>query len=388
MAYDKAKWHLTEEFPVDLAETQIYIHTGFYLGWIVQNNLHSLDFAEINKEDIRRFLNKGISASMLYENQGGVLSEGELNEAGRLFTDYYYEKFYFDDYRSLFVEGGFFRKSLASDYHVIDSWENYQKMFDKLTKRLIEWNKFSAEKKNQYKKTFDFDKYGINENSRLINEYFLEKYEDQLIERGFKYLKTKEVFVRNQKSYKELFGIRIMYRGGGCGYTIFPYFGISNKKIEKIFRPYVKGIKYAVTGNPTLIYSSHKIEQDDKDWSKTWSCWEDVAKVDSILERTMQFLDAEGLKFYKDCNTFKAISNLLLKYQPNEIGHPYNPIMVYERVVKGLIAAALDKDKDIEALMDQFKTVMNMHSDRWVFKEDLNQMYAQVCTDILDNKIM
>ena len=389
MAYDKAKWHFTDEFPSDLDEEQIYVHTGFYVGWVIERNLYSDDFSELNKADIRKFREKEITAPKLFENQGGVLSDDELNDLGRLFTNYYYENLYFDDYRKLFVKGGLFKKGLPSDYHVQNSWKNYQKAFDKISERFNEWQEFSEEKKLKYKKTFDFDKYGINDNSRAINEYFVEKYLHQLESDGFKYIKTKEVFTRNQKNRKESFGIDIEYRGGGLGHTIFPSFGIYNKRIEKIYKTYVKGLEYIDTARPSIIYSSHKISQDNEHWGNIWSPRGDETKVDGILELVMQFLETDGKPFFEECNSFEEISNLLLKHQPMEIGHSYKPVLVYERIIKGLIASSLNKEENTLELIEKFKPFIYDHysKGKWAYDEDVKSVFDNVVNDILNNKI-
>src|SRR6478735_390289 len=39
--YDKAKWHYEGDFPSNLSEKQAFVHTGMYLGWIIEENLYS-----------------------------------------------------------------------------------------------------------------------------------------------------------------------------------------------------------------------------------------------------------------------------------------------------------------------------------------------------------
>jgi hypothetical protein len=37
--YDKAKWHFDGDFPKELDDFQGYVHTGMFLGWLVDNGL-------------------------------------------------------------------------------------------------------------------------------------------------------------------------------------------------------------------------------------------------------------------------------------------------------------------------------------------------------------
>src|SRR3954469_14697710 len=111
MTYDKADWHLTDDFPKDLQEEQIYVHTGFFVGWLIDNNLISEDFHELNSDFIPKFRQRHISGPKLFEFSGGVLSGVNVNDEGRLFCNYYYESnTYFADYRDTFIKGGIFKK--------------------------------------------------------------------------------------------------------------------------------------------------------------------------------------------------------------------------------------------------------------------------------------
>jgi hypothetical protein len=46
VVYDKAKYHYDGKFPPELPTEQAFVHTGLYLGWLVDLNLYSADFAE------------------------------------------------------------------------------------------------------------------------------------------------------------------------------------------------------------------------------------------------------------------------------------------------------------------------------------------------------
>ena len=40
--YDKAKWHFGGEFPKELNNFQGYVHTGFYLTWIIEKDFFQI----------------------------------------------------------------------------------------------------------------------------------------------------------------------------------------------------------------------------------------------------------------------------------------------------------------------------------------------------------
>ena len=39
IVFDKAKWHYEGNFPGDLDERQAFVHTGMFLGWIIDKDL-------------------------------------------------------------------------------------------------------------------------------------------------------------------------------------------------------------------------------------------------------------------------------------------------------------------------------------------------------------
>jgi hypothetical protein len=46
VVYDKAKYHYDGKFPPELPTEQAFVHPGLYLGWLIDLNLYSADFAE------------------------------------------------------------------------------------------------------------------------------------------------------------------------------------------------------------------------------------------------------------------------------------------------------------------------------------------------------
>jgi hypothetical protein len=384
MAYDKAKWHLTDDFPKDLKEEQIYVHTGFFIGWLVDYKLISEDYEEDNSDLLQKFRQRQISGPQLYELSGGVFSADDVNDEGRLFSNYYYEpNTFFNDFRDSFIKGSFFKKGLPSDYHVQDTWENYDKISKVINKRFADWNKLSDQGKLKYKKKFDLAKLGINDNHRAIYEVFFEKYHNYFEEQGFNYNKSNNYFTRNQKEQREIVGLKLQFRGG-YGHTIFPYFAVSNKQIEKIYSQYTKGIEYLEDKRKiTIEFSSDKIELDNENWANIWSPKGDNSKVEPILEKVIAFYEKEGANFFLG-KSLANISELLIKKHKFVINHPYKTIKVIDRVCKGLIANKFaDKPDTVELIIDYRPFIHEHYSQgQWVYDQEAIELFEKIANDI------
>lgn len=140
IVFDKAKWHYNGDFPVGLDENQAYVHTGFYIEWLIKNNLISEYIDEEFKELIDKIKNNELDGVDFYKNQlDGVFTSDELNKEGLLFT-----KFYFDFDNGKFLHD--YEQELASNeetiYHVKGNRENYKKISAIINNRFDEWKSF------------------------------------------------------------------------------------------------------------------------------------------------------------------------------------------------------------------------------------------------------
>ncbi|WP_295654573.1 hypothetical protein [uncultured Mucilaginibacter sp.] len=129
--YDKAKWHFQGDFPQELDEFQGYVHTGFFLGCMIDNDLVSEQFIEDNPEEIAKFKKRELTGPQVFETCcDGVLTIEDINEKGNRFGMHYYNtnEEYINDYINVLVV------NRPSVYHVEDTWENYfliKEVFDK-----------------------------------------------------------------------------------------------------------------------------------------------------------------------------------------------------------------------------------------------------------------
>ncbi len=136
--YDKAKYHFGGDYPQELPIEQAYVHTGMYLGWIIDNELFSTWFKEESLDDIEEFKKREITGTQIYKKWDGVLTGDMLSDEGNKFSLYYFE----------FEKGEFptdYDKTLASDlpslYYVQDTWDNYYLLKEVIDQRYIEWKR-------------------------------------------------------------------------------------------------------------------------------------------------------------------------------------------------------------------------------------------------------
>ncbi len=134
LIYDRAKHHFMGKFPNVLPIDQAYVHIGMFLGWVLENSLYSELFEDEAGHQIIRFKEREITAAILSAMWDGYLGEDLLNEDGNEFSKEYYQTgIYKKDYEELLTSG------LASFYHVEDTWENFEKISQRIDQRYQEW---------------------------------------------------------------------------------------------------------------------------------------------------------------------------------------------------------------------------------------------------------
>jgi len=136
--YDLAKNHFLGDFPQSLPIEKAYLHIGIYMGWIINRDLYSDYFADEASTEIYRFKRRDIGCIILAEIWDGSLSFDLFSNQGNMFTSYYYAGgIYRNDYIETLV------KNEPSIYHIADSWENYDKMSDRIDLRFQDWRKIT-----------------------------------------------------------------------------------------------------------------------------------------------------------------------------------------------------------------------------------------------------
>jgi hypothetical protein len=138
--YDKAEWHYEGDFPKGHSEKQAYVHTGLFLGWLIERRMISREFIGDLGRNLRsvieRFKRKAITGPEAYEMWDGGLFSDMLTPEANDFAQHYYEGTRFaTDYRKLLV------RDLPSWYHVQDTWANYDILAPQIDARYEAWKR-------------------------------------------------------------------------------------------------------------------------------------------------------------------------------------------------------------------------------------------------------
>jgi hypothetical protein len=136
--FDKAKYHYNGKYPAGLPIEQAFVHTGLYLGWIVERGLYSAEFVEVSGDLIAKFNRREITGPGVYEFWDGCLIDDMLSDEGNAFSHDYFDfdrGQYMSDYDELLADG------LASQYHVENSWANYDRIKPRIDERYAAWKR-------------------------------------------------------------------------------------------------------------------------------------------------------------------------------------------------------------------------------------------------------
>ncbi len=140
MAYDKLDWHVGGTFPDDLPEEAGATHIGFFIAWAItrglEGDVHHED--ERSQEPLAAVRERRMTGRTFFLKEcDAKFWEDDLNDVANEFARAYYgadeAPSYLDDYVTLLAE------DLPSEYHVEDSWENFDKVAALLDRRFAEW---------------------------------------------------------------------------------------------------------------------------------------------------------------------------------------------------------------------------------------------------------
>lgn len=139
MKYDDASWHYGGDFPKDLPDEASATHTGMFVAWALLSGLagevHVVDFPD----DIPSLQARTITPGAFFLSScDGKFTDEDLNAEGNAFVKSYFDfkrGQYLQDYRAALGD------QLPSLYHVVDSWESYDKLRPILDRRLNEWRR-------------------------------------------------------------------------------------------------------------------------------------------------------------------------------------------------------------------------------------------------------
>jgi hypothetical protein len=136
---DDVSWH-SDGLPQGVSEDNGATHIGIFVAWAIANGLWG-DFlgAPQALSAIKEVRDRRMSGrAFLLEHCDGKLLSEMLNPEGARFAETYYRKKYMRDFQTTLAVG------LPSDYHVENTWANY----DRLAARIDE--RFAASKRKPW----------------------------------------------------------------------------------------------------------------------------------------------------------------------------------------------------------------------------------------------
>ena len=177
LLYDRAKNHFLGQFPEFLPIEYAYIHIGMFLGWMLEHDLYSEMFEEEEFHQVIRFKARELSCALLSALWDGELGEDFFNEEGNAFAQHYYQTgTYHQDYKEVLAA------KLPSIYEVKDSWENYEKIAERIEQRYQDW-KDEEETTERAEMEENEERLEENEEKMEENEERLEENEEKIEER-------------------------------------------------------------------------------------------------------------------------------------------------------------------------------------------------------------
>jgi hypothetical protein len=145
--FDDAHWHWNGDYPPELWQDEEtnppgVAHIAFFLAWMVLHNLASEEHYDPAISDIEPLRNREITPWAYMEARVVFrLEDEDFNEHGLAFALSYYRKEtpspYFRDFCRVF-------RDEETIYHVLDTWENYDRIAPILDAAFGKWIKESG----------------------------------------------------------------------------------------------------------------------------------------------------------------------------------------------------------------------------------------------------
>jgi len=137
MKYDDTTWHSGGQFPGDLPHSAAATHTGMFLAWALLSGLSGEIHAEEFPEGLAQLKSRSITPGAFFLAAcDGKFTDEDLNEVGNGFAQAYFDfetGNYLADYEATLGNG------LPDLYHVMDTWDNFERMKSVLDKRFEGW---------------------------------------------------------------------------------------------------------------------------------------------------------------------------------------------------------------------------------------------------------
>ncbi len=139
IVFDKAKWHINKDFPKDLDHYQSYVYSGLFVWWLVDNGFLKPKLQTDLRQQIISFKHRKMAPAKFYEEY----LDGVFSSDGFILDAVNFSKSYFDVNNGQYVRDYLKildpKDEFPSVFHVKDTWENYDRLKDVITRRHDEW---------------------------------------------------------------------------------------------------------------------------------------------------------------------------------------------------------------------------------------------------------
>jgi hypothetical protein len=132
---DRVDWHAgSRNFPKELAARNAGTHIGMFLAWCVMRDMLAADLKESLTKPITVLCNRGMTGrEFLVKHCDGMLDVDLFTQEAGAFAASYYSGKYTKDYkRTLALD-------LPSEYHVADTWANYERIEPVISEAYQKW---------------------------------------------------------------------------------------------------------------------------------------------------------------------------------------------------------------------------------------------------------
>jgi hypothetical protein len=139
--YDRAEYHKQAVSDEELDADQAFVHTGMFVGWLVDEKLLSEAFMAGVGPACEQFVARELTGPALYKLWKGELREDMLGDVANAFARDYFDfktGLYLEDYAELLAPNG------ATLLAVEDNWQHYETLSQRLGERYREWTERRA----------------------------------------------------------------------------------------------------------------------------------------------------------------------------------------------------------------------------------------------------
>jgi hypothetical protein len=141
MKYDDASWHYGGDFPDDLPSSAGATHIGMFLAWSLLADLGGELHTEEFPDELSKLRNRQVTPGEYFIKAcDEKFTDEDLNDEGNAFALAYFELdegAYVKDYEETLAE------NLPSTYHVLDTWDNFDKLKPIIDQRFSDWKQKS-----------------------------------------------------------------------------------------------------------------------------------------------------------------------------------------------------------------------------------------------------